>query len=228
MSQQGSNRTDFFGEFPRINTVDSRDVVVLEPLGQTLVRRPMRVLPRIGTDHQCGNVNLIALKVFGQVELIPDGVVGDAVISNEGEGQHEDLTAVRWVCQGLGVAHHARVEDYLSGDAGGGAEAASFDWWGSIGEDEVGEFALRSTSRQKGRREESRVGWVRGGCLERFSGGKTGQGRTQNIYNNWHRRRIAAPSSTEEQRSDLTLLSSAEKPLSTSMFPFSADIHDYI
>ena len=49
----------------------------------------------------------------------------DSVVTDKWEGDDEDLPTVRRVCDGLGIAHHPRLEDELSGNALGSPEAVA-------------------------------------------------------------------------------------------------------
>ena len=102
----------------------------------------MRVLPRVRADDEAGDVNVVRLKVFGQAVAVDDGLVGDAVVADEGVGEDEDLAAVGGVGEGLGVADHAGVEDDLAGDGGVGAEGPCLEGGRAIGQVQVGLGAL--------------------------------------------------------------------------------------
>ena len=125
-----------------VDAVDGGDAVVGQPLGQTLLRGPMRVLPRVRADDEAGDVDAVRLKVLGQAVVIDDGLVGDAVVAHEGVGQDEDLAPVRRVGEGLGVADHAGVEDDLAGDGGVGPERPGLEGGRAVGQVQVGLGAL--------------------------------------------------------------------------------------
>lgn len=99
----------------------------LQPIGQTLLRRPMRMLPTVGTDNETGNMNGAALKVERQSVGIDHGFVRDPVIANERIGEDEDLAAIGRIGQGFGIADHAGVEDDFAGGGNGGPEGAPFN-----------------------------------------------------------------------------------------------------
>ena len=133
---------DLLGQGARIDAVDGGDAVVGQPLGQRLLRGPVRVLPRVRADDQAGNVDVIRLKVLGQAVVVDYRLVGDAVVADEGVGQDEDLTAVRRVGEGLRVADHAGVEHHLAGDRGVGPERPGLEGGGAVGQVQVGLGAL--------------------------------------------------------------------------------------
>jgi hypothetical protein len=116
------------GESPGIHPIDSRNVVIGKPLGETLLSSPMRVFPRIGADNETRNMNVAGLKVLWQSVRIPNVFIRNAVVSNEGIGQYEDLSSVGRIRKGFGVSDHARVEDDFSGHGDRGSKRASFDW----------------------------------------------------------------------------------------------------
>lgn len=141
-SKEGTTLANLLGEGTSIDAVNSGDVVIREPLGQGLLCGPMRVLPRVRTDDEAGNVDAIRLKVFGQSMVVDDGLVGDTVVADEGVGEDEDLATVGRVRQGLGVADHAGVEHHLAGDRGVGPERPGLEGGGAIGQVQVGLGAL--------------------------------------------------------------------------------------
>jgi hypothetical protein len=116
-----------FREFPCINAVDGGNTMLLQPLGQTLLRRPMRMLPTVGTDNQARNVNSAALKVERQSIRIDHAFVRDAVIANERIGENENLAAIGWIRQGFGVSDHAGIEDDFTGGRNGGSKGTPFN-----------------------------------------------------------------------------------------------------
>lgn len=135
--------SQFLCQSSRIHTVNSWNVVVTEPLGETLLCRPVRMLPRIGTDHQSRNVDTIALKVFGQIVLVANAFVGDTVVSDQGISQDKNLTTVRRIRQGFGVTDHARVEDHFSVNGNGRPKGTSFDRVASICQIQKGRISLK-------------------------------------------------------------------------------------
>jgi hypothetical protein len=78
--------------------------------------------PRITAHNQTRNVNVVAFKMEWQTVLIHDGIVRNTVVSNQGVGEHEDLTAIRRISQGFWVTNHARVKDDFSRHVDGGSE----------------------------------------------------------------------------------------------------------
>mmetsp|Transcript_22244 Transcript_22244/g.36390 ORF Transcript_22244/g.36390 Transcript_22244/m.36390 type:complete len:232 (-) Transcript_22244:344-1039(-) len=62
--QKSTNRPNLHSQSPRINSINPRNIIILQPLGQTLMRRPMTMLPRIATHYQTRNMDLITLKVL--------------------------------------------------------------------------------------------------------------------------------------------------------------------
>ena len=129
-------------ERPGIHAVHARYARFLQPRGQTRMRRPVAVLPRVRAHDQPRDVYLVGLEVTGQAVLVEDGVVRDAVIPDEGEGEHEYLPPVGRVGEGLGVPHHAGVEHHLAGARGGGAEGSAGDVDRAIVQVQVGDVAL--------------------------------------------------------------------------------------
>ena len=141
-SEEGTKLANLLGEGTSIHAVNSGDVVIRERLGQRLLRGPMRVLPRVRTHDETGNVNVVRLKVFGQTMIVDDGLVGDTVVADEGVGEDEDLATVGRIREGLGVADHTGVEHDLTGDGGVGTEGTSPEGGRSIGQVQVGLGAL--------------------------------------------------------------------------------------
>jgi len=142
-SKNRSMLSQCLGEGPGIDSVDSRDVVVTQPLGKTLVCSPVGMFPGIRTDNQSSNVNVVALKKFGQIVIVSDAVIGNTVVSNQGKRQDKNLTTVGRIRQGFGVSDHARVEDNFAGHRCGSSKGTGFDGVTAIGQIKPGWVALK-------------------------------------------------------------------------------------
>lgn len=119
---------DALGEGAGIDTVHGRDALLLEPCSKGRGGEEVReVFTSIRSGNETGNVNLVGLKVGGEIlEKIIDGFPrGDAIVSNKREGNDENLTAVRRIGHGLRVADHAGLEDKLAGNALGRTKAVA-------------------------------------------------------------------------------------------------------
>lgn len=137
------------GEFPGVDPVHGGDAVAEQPLAERLLRRPVRVLPRVARHDQTRNVDARRLEELGQAVLVNDFPVGDAVVANERVRQDEDLAPVARIRKGLGVADHARVEDHLPPSQGlERPEAVPADRGAPVGKVQQRELALRDTSKE--------------------------------------------------------------------------------
>lgn len=118
--------TDALGEGAGVDTGDGGHALLLEPGAQRGSGEVVGVLfTGICGHDQAGDVDLAGLEVGGQVveQVVHFVAGGHAIIADEGEGDDENLAAIRRVSDGLGIAHHARLEDELTGNALVGAEA---------------------------------------------------------------------------------------------------------
>lgn len=123
-AQHRSMLSKLLGQRTRINPIHCRNVVITQPLGETLLSRPMRMFPRVAADNKTSNMNSRGLEVLGEPMFIFDGLIRNTIVSNQGISQDEDLTSVGWVRQGLGVPYHPRVEDDFTGYIDGCTEGA--------------------------------------------------------------------------------------------------------
>ena len=117
---------DSLGQRARVDAVHGRNVLFLEPCSQRRGRKEVReVFTRVRGRDEAGDVDLRGLEVRRQVskQLVKRGPRWDTVVANERKRNNKDLASVGRVGYRLGVPNHACLENKLSSDAPGGAEA---------------------------------------------------------------------------------------------------------
>mmetsp|Transcript_9126 Transcript_9126/g.22387 ORF Transcript_9126/g.22387 Transcript_9126/m.22387 type:complete len:226 (-) Transcript_9126:30-707(-) len=102
--------------------MDPGNVVFFQPVGEGGLCVPMAVVVRVVLADEGGGVDLVALEPRGEAGRVQFLRVRDPVVPDHREGQHQHLPLVGRIRQGLGVAHHARREHELPGDARVGPE----------------------------------------------------------------------------------------------------------
>mmetsp|Transcript_103902 Transcript_103902/g.294059 ORF Transcript_103902/g.294059 Transcript_103902/m.294059 type:complete len:443 (+) Transcript_103902:4314-5642(+) len=113
LAQDGAVHPNQLRQGPRVHAIDARDLLLLQPLP----KRPLGGVVRpsegvVGDDHRL-DVDPLALEVREE----PEGVallVWHAVVPDQGEREHQDLSGVGRVRQRLGVPDHAGVEHDLA------------------------------------------------------------------------------------------------------------------
>jgi len=128
----------------------------------------MRMMPRVRAHHQTRNVNVIGLEIFGQIVFISNIIIRNSIVSNERVSQDQNLTAVRRICQGFRVSHHARVKDNFSGNRSGGSKGPAFNGGAVIRQVEQGGVALVGKGKHK-RKILARIKNFRGGSEYEFN-----------------------------------------------------------
>ena len=83
-SQHRTVFTQMLRQLSGVYSVDSGDVLLLEPVGKAAVGLPVAVLPRIILSHDCLAMDVVALIVFAHIILFTPG--RNAVISKYGIG----------------------------------------------------------------------------------------------------------------------------------------------
>jgi hypothetical protein len=81
-TQQTSMLSQLFSESSGIHAIDSRNALLDEPLGKRLLRRPMRVFPRITGNDQTLDMNISGFKILGKAVFIDNIVVGNSIVSS--------------------------------------------------------------------------------------------------------------------------------------------------
>lgn len=108
LSKHNTLRADLLGHGTGINAVDSRDVILLEPCAEGRCGEEVRVVMGVLADNKTSNMDLIGFEVLG--EVLEEGIHGltrrDTIVSDQREGQNENLTPVGGICQRLGVSDH--------------------------------------------------------------------------------------------------------------------------
>ena len=102
------------GEGTGVNAGDGGDVFPLEPGFQVLFCVPVAVGAAVIGHYQGAGVDVTALEVLFQAAFFL-AVRRYAVVADERESGHQNLTGVRGVSQAFRVAGHSRVEHHFSG-----------------------------------------------------------------------------------------------------------------
>lgn len=96
LSKHDSLGADLLGQGPSVDAVDGGDVELLEPSAERGYGKVVREVLRVLADDQTSNMNLVRLKVLGQIlqKGIHGLAGGDTIVSDQREGEHEDLASV--------------------------------------------------------------------------------------------------------------------------------------
>lgn len=109
-----------------VNTGDGGNTFTGTPLAQTLNCCPMAVLFGNIGDHNAGALDMRGLEVLQKIELVTL-VRGDAVVTDERLGEHENLAAVGGIGHGFGISHEGGSEDGFTGDVGVGTKGGTVE-----------------------------------------------------------------------------------------------------
>ncbi len=119
---------DLLGQGASVDTVHGGNTLLLEPGAERGLSKEVRVvLAAVRGNNQASDVDLRGLEVGGQIaEKLVDGLArGHTIVTNQREGNDEDLATVRRVGNRLRVANHASLEDELSCNSLLGTEAVA-------------------------------------------------------------------------------------------------------
>lgn len=106
LGQHGTLGPDLLGEGAGVHPMNGGDVVLLEPGGERLDGPPVAVVRMVGSHHQRGDVDLGGLEEEGEAVGVLLVLREHAVVPHQWVREHQDLAAVRGVCEGLGVSDH--------------------------------------------------------------------------------------------------------------------------
>jgi hypothetical protein len=120
----GSLLTEVGDDRTGVDTRDGGDSLTLAPVSERLDSGPVRVLFRVVGDDDSSSLDVGGLKVLVKSRLVTD-IGRNSVISNQGLGKDENLTAVGGIGHGLGVSNEGGGENGLSGDGLVGTEGDS-------------------------------------------------------------------------------------------------------
>ena len=87
-------------------------------------------------------MNVLALEILREVELIEKEPIRNAIVSNERVREHEDLSTITWIGERFWISDHACVENDLAGNGRRRAEGTGGYGRRSIGQVEEGRIGL--------------------------------------------------------------------------------------
>jgi len=87
-------------------------------------------------------MNFVTFKELWKTNLVLYGLIWNSIVSYKRIGEHENLSTVGRISEGLGVSNHTSIENNLSGDRDVCSEGLSYDGVGAIGKVEYGIIAL--------------------------------------------------------------------------------------
>lgn len=101
-------------ESARVDAVDCRYVVFLEPGAKGGCSEEMGEFFRVVPDNESGDTDSARLKIVWNLFEVEFKSLGDAVVADERIGEDEDLALVGWICERLSVPDHACGEGVIS------------------------------------------------------------------------------------------------------------------
>uniref|UniRef100_A0A1Y1KTY3 Uncharacterized protein n=1 Tax=Photinus pyralis TaxID=7054 RepID=A0A1Y1KTY3_PHOPY len=119
----------FSEESDNLTSIDARngwDTLTGAPLAQTLDSSPMAVVESYIRNDNASTLNVGGLKMLEKVVLV-SLVGGHSVVANERLGENQNLTTVRRVSHGLGVADQRGGEDSFARDVGIGTKSRAIE-----------------------------------------------------------------------------------------------------